>query len=164
MEPAFAISGTSAPKFQIAAYRCISTRIAGRGRLPRCYEIPASGYIRGARVSETGLIAMQKVVGSNPISRFERDLALQRDFVVHGGAGGSGTIPSYRLLGAASQRWSSVLLEGFRPQWHPQLDRFHQDSRRPNAAPAHCPPLVALLRAVSEGERRDWKLRGADEA
>jgi hypothetical protein len=45
-------------------------RIADRGRLPRRYETPASCYIRGARLSETGVIAMQKVVGSNPISRF----------------------------------------------------------------------------------------------
>ncbi len=30
-------------------------------------------------------IAMQKVVGSNPISRFARDLALGRDFVVQAG-------------------------------------------------------------------------------
>jgi hypothetical protein len=40
------------------------------GGLPRCYESPASGDIRCPLVSETGVIAMQKVEGSNPISRF----------------------------------------------------------------------------------------------
>jgi hypothetical protein len=40
------------------------------GRLPRWYEAPASGHIHCPLVSETGVIAMQKVVGSNPISRF----------------------------------------------------------------------------------------------
>src|SRR5213083_3119786 len=39
-------------------------------RLPRCYEIPANAHIRYQPGSEMGLIAMQKVVGSNPISRF----------------------------------------------------------------------------------------------
>lgn len=32
----------------------------------------------------SALLAMQKVVGSNPISRFSRNPALGRDFVVHG--------------------------------------------------------------------------------
>jgi hypothetical protein len=40
------------------------------------------GYIKGAPASMTSLIAMQKVVGSNPISRFERDLALGRKAAV----------------------------------------------------------------------------------
>jgi hypothetical protein len=35
------------------------------------HETPASGHIRVPRLSKTGLIAMQKVVGSNPTSRFE---------------------------------------------------------------------------------------------
>jgi hypothetical protein len=55
---------------QIAAHRRISARIADRGRLPRRYGIPASGHNRRSPASEMGLIAMQKVVGSNPISRF----------------------------------------------------------------------------------------------
>jgi len=37
-------------------------------------------------VSEMGLIAMQKVESSNLFSRFARNLALGRDFVVYGGA------------------------------------------------------------------------------
>jgi hypothetical protein len=41
-----------------------------RGRLRRHYEIPANEYIRRQSELEAGLIAMQKVVGSNPISRF----------------------------------------------------------------------------------------------
>jgi hypothetical protein len=32
---------------------------------------------------------MQKIVGSNPISRFERDPAIQRDFVVRVGRSGN---------------------------------------------------------------------------
>jgi len=40
-----------------------------------------------------GLIAMQKVEGSNPFSRFERDLALGRDFVVSEGAKGKWNHP-----------------------------------------------------------------------
>jgi hypothetical protein len=55
---------------QIAAYRRISTRIPDRGRPSRHYETPASRYIRGARLSQTFLIAMQKVEGSNPLRRF----------------------------------------------------------------------------------------------
>lgn len=39
---------------------------------PRHQKIPADRYIRSARLLETGLIAMQKVVGSNPISRLQR--------------------------------------------------------------------------------------------
>jgi hypothetical protein len=54
---------------QIAAYRRISLRITDRDRLPRRYKIPASRHIHCSPFSETGLIAMQKVVGSNPISR-----------------------------------------------------------------------------------------------
>jgi hypothetical protein len=41
------------------------------GRLRRHYESPAIQHIRGRPGSETGLIAIQKVVGSNPISRFD---------------------------------------------------------------------------------------------
>jgi hypothetical protein len=55
---------------QIAAYRRISGRISERTHLPAHYEIPASCYIRGARLLEIGVIAMQKVEGSNPFSRF----------------------------------------------------------------------------------------------
>src|SRR6476659_4821825 len=40
-----------------------------------------------------GPLAMQKVVGSNPISRFARDLALGRDFVASGGAKGKWNPP-----------------------------------------------------------------------
>jgi hypothetical protein len=36
----------------------------------------------------TCVIAMQKVEGSNPFSRFSRNPALGRDFVVYGGAKG----------------------------------------------------------------------------
>ena len=36
---------------------------------------------------------MQKVEGSNPFSRFARDLALGRDFVVYGGANGKWNHP-----------------------------------------------------------------------
>jgi hypothetical protein len=39
-------------------------------RLPRRNETPASGHIRWPPASKTGLIAMQKVEGSNPFSRF----------------------------------------------------------------------------------------------
>jgi hypothetical protein len=56
---------------QIAAYRRISARIPDRGRLPRRYKTPARDHVRFALASETGVIAMQKVVGSNPISRFQ---------------------------------------------------------------------------------------------
>jgi hypothetical protein len=55
---------------QIAAYRRTSARIADRGRPPRRYETPASRHLCRWPVSKMGLIAMQKVVGSNPISRF----------------------------------------------------------------------------------------------
>jgi hypothetical protein len=40
------------------------------GRLQRRYETPVTGHIRHRPESAMGLIAMQKVVGSNPISRF----------------------------------------------------------------------------------------------
>jgi hypothetical protein len=73
---------------QITAYRRISARIADCGRLPRRCETPASGHIRCPLVSETGLIAMQKVESSNLFSRFTRNLALGRDFVVYRGASG----------------------------------------------------------------------------
>ena len=53
-----------------AAYRRISERIVYCGRLPNPYEIPANRCIPFPPASVTGLIAMQKVVGSNPISRF----------------------------------------------------------------------------------------------
>jgi hypothetical protein len=49
------------------------------------------------RLSMTFLIAMQKVVGSNPISRFTRKPALERAFVVQAPQTGNQTIPSYRL-------------------------------------------------------------------
>jgi hypothetical protein len=60
-------------------------------------KTPASRHIHGAQLSETGLIAMQKVVGSNPISRFDRNPALQRDFVVQAGRSENQTTPAYRL-------------------------------------------------------------------
>jgi hypothetical protein len=54
---------------------------------------------------EVGLIAMQKVEGSNPFSRFARNLALGWDFVVYGGASGiSGDSARFRL--ALGQRRS----------------------------------------------------------
>jgi hypothetical protein len=79
--------------FQIAAYRRISARISDHGRLSRRSEVPASGHIFCPLVSEMGLIAMQKVEGSNPFSRFARNLALGRDFVVSGGAKGKWNHP-----------------------------------------------------------------------
>jgi hypothetical protein len=45
----------------------------------------------------TSLIAMQKVEGSNPFSRFTRKLALERAFVVQAGHSGNQTTPAYRL-------------------------------------------------------------------
>jgi hypothetical protein len=55
---------------RMAAYRCISARIPDRGCLQRRYEIPANRHIRCRSGLEVGLIAMQKVEGSNPFSRF----------------------------------------------------------------------------------------------
>jgi hypothetical protein len=55
---------------RMAAYRRISARIFDHGRLQRHREIPANEPIRCQLASETGLIAMQKVEGSNPFSRF----------------------------------------------------------------------------------------------
>lgn len=55
---------------QIASYRRISARIPDRGRLPPRYKTPASSHIHRPLVSKTGVIAMQKVEGSNPFSRF----------------------------------------------------------------------------------------------
>jgi len=55
---------------QNPAYPRTSPRIANRGRSYRLRETPASGHVRGTLVSEMGLIAMQKVEGSNPFSRF----------------------------------------------------------------------------------------------
>jgi hypothetical protein len=52
------------------------------GPLKRLYEIPANKHIGRRSAVEVGLIAMQKVEGSNPFSRFLRNLALGRDFVV----------------------------------------------------------------------------------
>jgi hypothetical protein len=45
---------------------------ADRSRLPRRYKTPASSRIRCPLVSEMGLIAMQKVEGSNPFSRLRK--------------------------------------------------------------------------------------------
>jgi hypothetical protein len=45
-------------------------RISDRDCLPHSRKIPASDHIHCPLVSKAGLIAMQKVVGSNPISRF----------------------------------------------------------------------------------------------
>jgi hypothetical protein len=44
-----------------------------------------------------GLIAMQKVEGSNPFSRLPRKPALQRAFVVQGARSENQTTPAYRL-------------------------------------------------------------------
>jgi hypothetical protein len=71
MEPASRVSGTSAPKFP---NRCISAHIHAY----LCEMRPVSpttkvlqiGLIRPRSSRMTFLIAMQKVVGSNPISRF----------------------------------------------------------------------------------------------
>jgi hypothetical protein len=52
------------------------------------YKIPANNHIRCRSGLEGSLIAMQKVEGSNPFSRFARNLALGRDFVVYEGARG----------------------------------------------------------------------------
>jgi hypothetical protein len=54
------------------AYPRASPRIANRGRAYRLREAPASGHARGTLVPEMGLVAMQKVEGSNPFSRFSR--------------------------------------------------------------------------------------------
>ena len=51
------------------AYRRISLHIASPGRPPQWREIPVKRYIRDARHSEIGVVAMQKVEGSNPFSR-----------------------------------------------------------------------------------------------
>jgi hypothetical protein len=82
---------------QIAAYRRISPRISFRGRWRQPREAPASRHLCHQPVSEMGLIAMQKVEGSNPFSRFTRDPALQRDFVVQGALSENQTTPAYRL-------------------------------------------------------------------
>jgi hypothetical protein len=75
IKPPPRLSGTSAPKFP---NRCISAHIPAISdracRQPRC-ETPASCYIRGARFQVAPVIAMQKVVGSNPISRFNESPA-----------------------------------------------------------------------------------------
>jgi hypothetical protein len=54
----------------MAAYRRISARIPDLGRLQRRHEAPANEHIRLLIGVEVGLIAMQKVEGSNPFSRF----------------------------------------------------------------------------------------------
>ena len=54
----------------MSAYRRISARIPDRGRLRHRYKIPAIEDIHCRPRSKTGLIAMQKVEGSNPFSRF----------------------------------------------------------------------------------------------
>jgi hypothetical protein len=86
-----ALTRTSA---RIAAYRRISARIADRGCSPRRCETPASCHFRDAQISETGLIAMQKVVGSNPISRFT---SIPLHFGRLAFAGENETTPAYRL-------------------------------------------------------------------
>jgi hypothetical protein len=53
----------------MAAYRRISAHIPDLGRLQRRYEAPANEHIRCRSGLEIGLIAMQKVDGSNPFSR-----------------------------------------------------------------------------------------------
>src|SRR3954454_14750276 len=54
---------------RMAACRRISAHIRDLGRLQRLYEAPANEHIRYRSRLEPGLIAMQKVEGSNPISR-----------------------------------------------------------------------------------------------
>jgi hypothetical protein len=98
MKPPPRVSGTSAPKFpnrrispHIRTYFLIAT-------VCRASTKPLQAAIfHCALSSKTDLIAMQKVEGSNPFSRFTRDLALERDFVVLEAPKGNGTIPSYRL-------------------------------------------------------------------
>jgi len=53
---------------------------------PRYYEIPASRHIQRARTTETGVVAMQKVEGSNPFSRFNA-IPLQIGILVFGEIG-----------------------------------------------------------------------------
>jgi hypothetical protein len=76
------VSGTSAPKFP---NRCISAHIHAYlcGTCPVLSIMKALqiGLIQPQNARASFLIAMQKVVGSNPISRFARDLALGRAFV-----------------------------------------------------------------------------------
>ena len=85
----------------MAAYRRISARIFDCDHLrPHC-ETPANKPIRYRMGWEMGLIAMQKVVGSNPISRFygvsRHRRQMSRDIV-------DTSAPSYRLGSRDSDR------------------------------------------------------------
>ena len=71
-------------------------RIPDPSRLTSRYEIPASGHIHWPLVSEMGLIAMQKVVGSNPISRFFANPLHVGGSARAGNPESTGTIPAYR--------------------------------------------------------------------
>ena len=51
---------------------------------------------------------MQKVVGSNPISRFSRNPALGRDFVVQAGANGKSNHPLISPEGKGGKEWGDV--------------------------------------------------------
>jgi hypothetical protein len=67
-----------------------------------CAASPITKYLQTMLIDDhmssmTFLIAMQKVEGSNPFSRFNRNPALQRDFVVQAGHSENQTIPGYRL-------------------------------------------------------------------
>ena len=94
MEPASRVSCTSAPKFP---NRRTSARIADRGRPPHRYETPASRHLCRWPVSKMGLIAMQKVEGSNPFSRFSRIPCMWAGWVRRGSPKPKSSHPAYHL-------------------------------------------------------------------
>jgi hypothetical protein len=65
------ISGTSDQKCPNAAYRSTFAHIDGGGICHAICKSPAKRPVLIRQSSDGGVIAMQKVVGSNPISRFE---------------------------------------------------------------------------------------------
>jgi hypothetical protein len=77
----------------MAAYRRISARIPDLGRLQRRHEAPANENIRCRLGLEIGVVAMQKVEGSNPFSRFASNPCTWATRPSRGNQ----TTPAYRL-------------------------------------------------------------------
>jgi hypothetical protein len=81
----------------MAAYWRISARIPDFGR-PQCrHEAPANEHIRCRSGLEVDLIAMQKVEGSNPFSRFFANPLQVGRLAAAENPESTGTIPVYRL-------------------------------------------------------------------
>jgi hypothetical protein len=77
-----------------AAYRSTFAHIDGGGVLRVICKFPANPIVLIRQSSEGGVIAMQKVVGSNPFSRFARKPARGAGFRVSGvGRGGGAKRP-----------------------------------------------------------------------